>query len=146
MCESDSSSDKDSEDIKTKNKPKEKPSPGAAPSLSRLQAQELISRHWVTNHQPDPIHTGTSSDLDSNNNVLDTADYSGDTDKYIVPTGIDIKPEPTVDNVPELENVNSHSIATCSTRNVVKPSRAKQKQKPTKNVKRPKIGSLQFLN
>ena len=67
--------------------------------------------------------------------MVDTVDYSGDTDKYTAPTIKDIKPEPTVDNVPDLKNANVNPIATCSTRNVLKPSRAKPKQKPTKSVK-----------
>ena len=126
MCERDSSSDENSDNIKTPQK--DKPSTGAAPSLSRLRAQELISKHRVSNHPPDPIHTANSSDLDSNsNNVTDTADYSGDTDEHTVPTNMDIKTEPMVDNIITIKTeIKSES-------NMAKPSKAKQQ--PNKNVK-----------
>ena len=135
MCKSSSSSDEDSDDNTNKNKSKEKPLPGAAPSLSWLRAQELISRHRVTNHPHDPIHAGTSSDPDSKNNVTDTVDYSGDTDEYTVPTILDSEPETVGDNPTELPNGTGDLTITNPAKTFVKPPKPRQKQKPTKSVK-----------
>ena len=69
MCKSGSSS---AENDTTPSK-QAKPLPGSIPSLSRLRAQELISRHCIKLDVPSQGTTQTDTDLDR---------YSGDTECY----------------------------------------------------------------
>ena len=132
MCNDSSSSDEDSD--RNRHKFKEKPLPGTGPSLSRLRAQELISRHRVIDHPPDPIHVGTSSDPEVKYNVADTTDYSGDTDEYTVPSNLVIKPE-YEDNSTEQPTGTNDLTINKSINSSEKSPKPKQKRKPTKSVK-----------
>ena len=103
------------------------------PSLSRLRARELISRHRIIDHPP--IHAGTSSDPEDKYTVADTADYSGDTDEYTVPSSLVIKPEPIEDNLTKHPTSTDDLIINKSTKTSGNSSKSKQKQKPTKSAK-----------
>ena len=133
MCNNMSSSDEDSD--RNKSKPNEKTLPGTGPSLSRLQAQELISKHRIIDHPPDPIHAGTSSDPEDKYNATSTVDYSGDTDEYTVPSSLVIKHEPIEDRLDKQPTGTCDLIINHSTKTSEKSSKPKQKRKQIKSVK-----------
>ena len=132
MCKDSSDSDEDLD--RNRQKIKEKPLPGTGPSLSRLRAQELISRHRVIDHPSDPVHLETSSDLEVKYNAFDKIDYSGDTDEYTVPSKPIIKPEQD-DTFTEQPIGTDNVFINKTVKAPDKPSKPKPKRKPTKSIK-----------
>ena len=132
MCESGSSSDENSNLARLNAIPhNSKLTPGAVLSLSRLQALELISRHRVKKHPPDPVYSVSGSEVD-NYDVPILNEPRLDTDVKPVPNFI-IKCEPGTSDSNGLKKDpgGQKKTKTCSIWN----AKTKLKSEKTSNVK-----------
>ena len=132
MCKSESSS---STDDTTPSK-QTKPTPGALPSLSRMRAQELISRHRIKTEGLVPKVT---------QNDKNTAGYSGDTEYYSDEDAISSNSSSRQEDKPLVSPTNKVKINTIASSGVHNTSQ-KPKLKTKKVVKPRKSTSNGQLN
>ena len=127
MCNTDSSSTDETTPSK-----QTKPVPGALPSLSRMRAQELISRHRITTE-------GLLPKVKQNDK--DTAGYSGDTEYYSDEDAKSSNISSHQDDKPPVSPINKVKDKTIASSGVQNTSQ-KPKPKPKKVVMTTSKGQL----